>query len=103
MARVKAVQFLGVAQRTDEKSGEALPFEFSDLQFSAHPKWLQDVMDAGRIHMEYDRGERVPVYRTPDHGHVYLVEPDAWLIDLGGGVLRVVDNTTFDAVTKAAG
>ena len=60
------------------------------------PKWLSDVAESGRLMI--DLPGRHLTYHAPEFAKPITVEPGAWLINRGKGVLRVVDNSTFEAV-----
>lgn len=110
MSKIKVVQFLGFEAREDDKYPEQ-KFAMDRAQWSAQPKWLQDVLDQGRIHIdgvgrhgEPGRpGDTRLIYHPPApySGQRLTIESNAWLVDRGDGVLRVVDNATYEAVQHA--
>lgn len=103
------VQFKGFRAEADDEN-EDQRFAFDRLEFSARPKWLDDLMNAGRINIGYaprKAGDTLPiralVYHAPGSWHPVAIEVDAYLIDLGGGTARIVDRASFEAVSKALG
>ena len=104
MPKIKAVQFLGFEARDDDPMPETR-FTFDRLKWSAEPDWLKAVANAGRLRIERhgpnNASGRLIYHAADDKWSTHEVEENGWLVDLGGKVLRVVDNATFEAVRKA--
>lgn len=104
---MKMIQFEGFTPA--EPSGDPLETESSlnrrsatweNIKWSGKPpKWISDLADQARLRVDPMRQQLF--YYAPEFGKPIPVEPGAWLINRGGEVLRVVDNSTLEAVRKA--
>lgn len=109
MTKTKSVQFQGFrADKTDKSDYEK--HSFDRLQFDHEPAWLKSVMestnpDGSRLYLDSHAPAKPPAlfYKPNATAPGIPVELNAHLIDLGKGKLRVVDDSTFKAVSGLHG